>query len=155
MDIDSNFNLELIHLAFAQAEKAFSQGEVPIGAVIYHRKQQKILAKSHNMVITLNDPTAHAEIMAIRDACKITGNYRLHDCDIYVTLEPCAMCAQAISNARIDNLYFSAEDKKGGGVENGARIFSHNTCHHKPEIYGGILEQQSMDILRKFFASKR
>ncbi len=139
--------------ALAQANIAYASGEVPVGAVIV--RDGKIIVEAHNLVETGQDPTAHAEILAIRQACNIIGSPRLVDCDLYVTLEPCAMCAQAISLARIRRLYFGANDRKGGGVENGARVFSHPTCHHKPEIYSGIAENECGGILQKFFQEKR
>ena len=139
--------------AITKARLAGQSGEVPIGAVIV--KDGKIIATAHNLVETMNDPTAHAEIVAIRAAATVLKTPRLIDCDLYVTLEPCAMCAQAISLARIRRLYFGAYDIKGGGVENGARIFSHKTCNHKPEIYGGISEKECADLLSDFFKAKR
>lgn len=139
--------------ALTQANIAYASGEVPVGAVIV--RDGKIIVEAHNLVETGQDPTAHAEILAIRQACNIIGSPRLVDCDLYVTLEPCAMCAQAISLARIRRLYFGANDRKGGGVENGARVFSHPTCHHKPEIYSGIAENECSGILQKFFQEKR
>lgn len=139
--------------AIAQARIAYESDEVPVGAVIV--KDGKIIAKSYNLVETRQDPTAHAEILAIRSACDILKSARLIDCDLYVTLEPCAMCAQAISFARIRRLYFGAYDEKGGGVAHGARVFSHKTCHHKPEIYAQIAENECGDILRIFFREKR
>ncbi|MEZ5690469.1 MAG: nucleoside deaminase [Rickettsiales bacterium] len=128
-------------------------GEVPVGAVIV--RSGTIIASAHNKVEKDNDPTAHAEMLAIRAACEILGTARLNDCDLYVTLEPCAMCAQAISFARIRRLYFGAYDVKGGGVENGARIFAQSTCHHKPEIYGGIDETRCGELLKAFFRDRR
>lgn len=139
--------------AIALAKKAAEIGEVPVGAVVVC--DGKIIASAHNLVEKKKDPTAHAEILAIRAAAEILNSPRLTNCDLYVTLEPCAMCAQAISLARIRRLYFGAYDEKGGGVENGARIFSHSTCHHKPEIYGGIAEAECAKLLKDFFADKR
>jgi len=139
--------------ALSLAAKAAENGEVPVGAVVV--KDGKIIASAHNLVETDRDPTAHAEILAIRAAAQILKTPRLADCDLYVTLEPCAMCATAISFARIRRLYFGAYDEKGGGVENGARIFSQSTCHHKPEIYGGIAEGECGDLLKDFFAQRR
>jgi tRNA(Arg) A34 adenosine deaminase TadA len=114
-----------------------------------------IIAAAHNLVVTQHDPTAHAELLAIRSACAALGSERLTDCDLYVTLEPCPMCAQAISFARIRRVYFGAYDEKGGGVENGARIFSQHSCHHKPEIYGGIQESECAQLLKDFFKDRR
>ena len=139
--------------AIALAERAATCGEVPIGAVIV--REGKIIAEAHNLTETKCDPTAHAELLAIRAACEILQTPRLEGCDMYVTLEPCAMCASAISFARIRRLYFGAYDPKGGGVENGPRIFSQPTCHHAPEIYGGIEESACATMLKKFFAERR
>ncbi len=139
--------------ALALAQQAPLRDEVPIGAVIV--QNGKIIASAHNLTETNNDPTAHAELLAIRSACEILGSPRLPDCDMYVTLEPCPMCATAISFARIRRLYFGAYDAKGGGVENGPRIFSQPTCHHVPEVYGGIEESQCATLLKKFFAQRR
>jgi tRNA(adenine34) deaminase len=139
--------------ALEQAEKAAARGEVPVGAVIVSNNQ--ILAAAGNRVEELNDVTAHAEMLVIRQASQKLGSPRLVDCDIYVTLEPCPMCAQAISMARLRRLYFGAYDPKGGGVEHGARLFSQPTCHHAPQIYGGIEEEKSANLLRSFFAAKR
>lgn len=138
-----------LSLAHAAAEK----GEVPIGAIIVH--DGKIIAAAHNLTETNNDPTAHAELLAIRSACETLKSPRLIDCDMVVSLEPCPMCATAISFARIRRLYFGAYDPKGGGVESGPRIFSQATCHHTPEIYGGINESECAEILKKFFGARR
>jgi tRNA(adenine34) deaminase len=140
--------------ALAQARLAAGCGEVPIGAVIVDAGGH-VLAAAHNLVETLNDPTAHAEMLAIRAAAQVLGNARLGDCDLYVTLEPCAMCAQAISLARIRRLYFGAYDAKGGGVEHGAAVFRHATCHHKPEVYGGMAEGECGELLKGFFQQRR
>ena len=140
--------------ALEAAELAFRYGEVPVGAVIITNERQ-VLAKTYNKVRELNDPTAHAEILAIRQAGNILGTDKLVGCSIYVTLEPCSMCASAIALARISKLYFGAFDKKSGGVENGARIFSLPQTHHKPEIYGGLMATESRELLRKFFSDKR
>ncbi len=139
--------------ALNQAQIAFDQGEVPVGAVIV--KNNQIIAAAHNQNITLQDSTAHAEILAIRKANQILKTHRLDDCDLYVSLEPCPMCAAAISLARIKRLYYAASDAKSGGVENGAKIFTHKQCHHKPEIYGGIGAAESEKLLKEFFAQKR
>jgi tRNA(adenine34) deaminase len=135
------------------ARQAAALGEVPIGAVVV--KDGKIISAAHNLTEEHNDPTAHAELLAIRAACEILKTPRLADCDLYVTLEPCAMCAAAISFARIRRLYFGARDEKGGGVEHGARFFSQPTCHHKPEIYGGIHESECGELLTAFFRERR
>lgn len=128
-------------------------GEVPIGAVIVHNNT--IIASAHNLVETLNDPTAHAEMLVIQEAAKVLGTPRLVACQLYVTLEPCPMCAQAISFARIKTLYYGAYDPKGGGVDHGPKIFKQPTCHHAPEVYGGILEMECGQILKDFFQAKR
>lgn len=139
--------------AITQAGKAFGFDEVPVGAVIV--KDNKIIAEAYNLVELNKDPTAHAEILVIRAASALLESPRLVNCDLYVSLEPCAMCAQAISFARIRRLYFGAYDKKGGGIECGARIFSQPTCHHQPEIYGGIAESECGSLLQEFFQQKR
>jgi tRNA(Arg) A34 adenosine deaminase TadA len=140
--------------ALAQARAAAERGEVPIGAVIMGPSGE-VLAEAGNRTEETNDPTAHAEMLAIRAAAARLGAPRLVDCDLYVTLEPCPMCAQAISFARIRRLYWGAPDPKGGGVEHGPRIFDQPTCHHRPEIYGGIGERAASDLLRRFFAARR
>jgi tRNA(adenine34) deaminase len=141
-------------LAFAEAEAAGHLGEVPIGAVVVSANGE-VLAKAGNRTLQLRDPTAHAELLAIREACARLGSERLVDCDLYVTLEPCAMCAAAISFARIRRLYFGAPDAKGGAVEHGPRFFAQPTCHHAPEIYGGIGEARASELLKRFFAARR
>jgi len=140
--------------ALAEAEAAAVRGEVPVGAVIV-AADGAVLAKAGNRTRELADPTAHAELLAIRQACQALGSERLGDADIYVTLEPCPMCAAAISLARLRRLYFGAGDPKGGGVEHGPRIFSQPTCHHAPEVYGGIEEVRAGALLREFFESRR
>jgi tRNA(adenine34) deaminase len=152
--MSSKFN-SFMEIALQQAQIAFDLGEVPVGAVIVDNKTNKIIASNYNQNITLKDSTAHAEILAIRNACLIKNHHRLDDCDLYVTLEPCPMCAAAISLARIKRVYYAASDPKSGGIENGPRIFSHSNCHHKPEIYAGISEAQSSQLLKKFFLLKR
>ena len=149
--------IENMHMtrALEAAREAGTRGEVPIGAVIVHGPSDQVIAVASNMVLELKDPTAHAEILAIREACDIQNSERLVDCDIYVTLEPCPMCAQAISFARIRRLYFAAEDKKGGGVENGAIVFNAKSCHHKPEVYGDIMAGPSTTLLKNFFKERR
>jgi len=139
--------------ALAEAEAAAARDEVPVGAVVVAGGQ--ILAKAGNRTRELSDPTAHAEMLAIRAACAAVRSERLTDADLYVTLEPCPMCAQAISFARIRRLYYGALDPKGGGVEHGARIFSQPSCHHAPELYGGLAETRSAQLLRAFFAGRR
>jgi tRNA(Arg) A34 adenosine deaminase TadA len=139
--------------AFDEARAAAARGEVPVGAVIVH--QARIIATSGNRTLGARDPTAHAELLAIRAAAAALGSERLSDCDLYVTLEPCAMCAAAISFARIRRLYWAAADPKGGAVEHGPRFFSQLTCHHAPELYGGIREQEAAALMRDFFRSRR
>jgi tRNA(adenine34) deaminase len=139
--------------ALAEAEAAAARGEVPVGAVIV--RDGTILARAGNRTLEYRDPTAHAEILAIRMACEAVGSQRLADCDLYVTLEPCPMCAAAISFARIRRLYFGADDPKGGAVENGVRFFGDPTCHHAPEVYSGMAEKPAAHLLRDFFARKR
>lgn len=140
-------------VAFDAAREAAAAGEVPVGAAI--ARGGEILARAGNRTLRDRDPTAHAEMLAIRAACKILGSERLVDCDLYVTLEPCAMCAGAISLARIRRLYFGAEDAKGGAVEHGPRFFSQPTCHHAPEVYGGFRESEAAGLLRDFFRARR
>lgn len=139
--------------ALLQAQKAFARGEVPVGAVVVH--QNKIIASSFNSPISDNDPCAHAEIKVIRKAGRKLQMVRLTNCQIYVTLEPCPMCAQAISFGRFDKLYYGAYDFKGGGVENGAKVFDQTSCFHRPEIYGGIMEQECQNLLKSFFQKLR
>jgi tRNA(Arg) A34 adenosine deaminase TadA len=139
--------------AFEEAQAASQRGEVPVGAVIV--RDGVILARAGNRVLADSDPTAHAEILAIRAACRARGSERLTGCDLYVTLEPCAMCAAAISFARLRRLYWAAADPKGGAVEHGPRFFSQPTCHHAPELYGGIRETEGAALLRGFFAERR
>lgn len=137
------------------ATKSYNNNEVPVGAIIVDYKEDKIIAESSNNMLKNSDPTAHAEIDAIRQACKIKKSQRLPDCDIYVSLEPCPMCASAISFARIRRLYFGAYDPKSGGVEHGPKIFESSSCHSKPEIYGGINEKEFTVLIQKFFREKR
>ena len=146
---------KFMDLAIAEAEAAAMAGEVPIGAVLVDSKTSEVLAAAGNRVESDFDPTAHAELLAIRAASAKRNSPRLGDCDLYVTLEPCPMCAQAISFARIRRLYFGASDAKGGGVENGPRIFSQASCHHRPEVYGGMDETRAAELLLKFFAARR
>lgn len=140
--------------ALQQARAAAQRGEVPIGAVIVG-PDGAVLAEAGNRTEADRDPTAHAELLAIRQAAAKLGAPRLVECDLYVTLEPCPMCAQAISFARLRRLYFGASDPKGGGVEHGPRIFSQPTCHHVPDIYSGIGEQEAGELLRGFFRERR
>ena len=142
-------------IALKQARIGFDAEEVPVGAVIIESQTGKIVSKAHNRVQQLQDPTAHAEILAIRSASFKVGNARLTNLDLFVTLEPCAMCAHAISLARINKLVFGAYDSKNGGVENGVRVFSNPACNHIPEIIGGVYETEASDILREFFKARR
>jgi len=142
-----------LSLAFAAARRAAAEGEVPVGAAVV--KDGRVIAVAHNRPRALRDATAHAEILAIRAACAALDNERLIGCDLYVTLEPCPMCAGAISFARIRRLYFAASDPKGGAVEHGPRVFNQPTCHHAPEVYGGFREAEAADLLRAFFADRR
>ncbi len=136
--------------AFAEAEAAALRGEVPVGAVVSDAAG-RIVASSGNRTLELKDPTAHAELLVIREAARVLGSERLTGCDLHVTLEPCAMCAAAISLARIRRLYFGASDTKMGAVENGTRLFQQTTCHHAPEVYGGIGEARAAQLLQQFF----
>jgi len=142
-------------LALAEAERAGERGEVPVGAVVVESGTGSVLASAGNRVEELCDPSAHAEMLALRAAAERQGAPRLTDCDLYVSLEPCAMCAAAISFARVRRLYFGASDPKGGGVEHGPRIFSQPTCHHRPEIYGGIDAERAAALLKRFFQDRR
>lgn len=141
-------------VALQEAQAAAARGEVPVGAVLVAPSGQ-IVAKAGNRTRELNDPTAHAEILVIRAACAANASERLNDHDLYVTLEPCPMCAAAISFARIKRLYWAASDPKGGGVDHGPRIFSQPTCHHVPEQYGGLAEEDAGSLLRQFFSGRR
>jgi tRNA(Arg) A34 adenosine deaminase TadA len=143
-----------MELALEEAEGAAARGEVPIGAVVVSATGE-VLARASNRTLELGDPTAHAELLAIRAACAALGSERLIDCDLYVTLEPCAMCAAAISFARIRRLYFGAADPKGGAVEHGPRFFTQPTCHHVPEVIGGLGEARAAALLKSFFAARR
>lgn len=143
----------LMDLALKQAQNAEKSGEVPIGCVIV--RDGEVIASAGNRTITDRDPTAHAEILAIREAARILGSERLTGCDLYVTLEPCAMCAGAISFARIRRLYYGAPDPKGGGIDHGGRFFSQPTCHHAPEVYPSVGETEAAELLREFFRVRR
>ncbi|MEW5728763.1 MAG: nucleoside deaminase [Pseudomonadota bacterium] len=144
---------DFMDLAFAEARAAASRGEVPVGAVVV--RDGAVLAAAGNRTEELHDPTAHAELLALRAAGAALGSPRLEGCDLYVTLEPCPMCAAAISFARIRRVYFGAYDPKGGGVEHGPRVYAHPTCHHRPEVYGGLRETEAAAMLRAFFAERR
>lgn len=142
-----------MQLALDQAQAAARRGEVPVGAVLV--RAGRVVAADGNRVEELCDPTAHAEIQVIRAAAAQAGSPRLEDCDLYVTLEPCPMCAAAIAMARLRRLYFAAYDPKGGGVEHGARVFDRPTCHHRPEVVGGLRESEAAGLLRDFFLQRR
>lgn len=151
----SKFENKYMERALDAAKEAALRGEVPVGAVIVDAKTKEVLSTQSNRVLEFKDPTAHAEILAIREACEKKQNERLVDCDLFVTLEPCPMCAQAVSLARIKRLYFAASDEKGGGVENGAIVFNAKSCHHKPEVYGNIMSGASSKLLKDFFKDRR
>jgi tRNA(adenine34) deaminase len=142
-------------LALAEAERAGMRGEVPVGAVLVDGLTGAVIAASGNRIEALADPTAHAEMLVLRAGAAARGLPRLDDCDLYVTLEPCAMCAAAIAFARLRRLYFAAYDPKGGAVEHGPRFFQQPTCHHRPEVYGGIEERRASELLRSFFKERR
>jgi tRNA(adenine34) deaminase len=142
-----------MQITLDEARAAGARGEVPVGCVIV--RDGEVIARAGNRTIADRDPTGHAELLAIRAAASALQSERLADCDLYVTLEPCAMCAAAMSFARIRRLYFGAADPKGGAVENGVRFFSAATCHHRPEVYGGINESECATMLRDFFAARR
>src|SRR3954462_8887054 len=142
-----------MQMALDEARAAGARGEVPVGCVIV--RGSDVVASAGNRTLADKDPTAHAELLAIRAAAAKLGSERLVDCDLYVTLEPCAMCAAAMSFARIRRLYFGAADPKGGAVEHGVRFFTQATCHHRPEVYGGINESEAAVLLKEFFAARR
>jgi tRNA(Arg) A34 adenosine deaminase TadA len=145
---------EAMSIALAEARAAVARGEVPVGAVVVSAKGE-VLARAGNRTLELKDPTAHAEMLVLREAAAKCGSERLTDCDLYVSLEPCAMCAAAISFARIRRIYFGASDEKMGAVEHGPRFFQQPTCHHRPEVYGGIGEREARELLQSFFNVKR
>jgi tRNA(adenine34) deaminase len=140
-------------MALAEARAAGSRGEVPVGCVIV--RGDEVLARTGNGTLAHRDPTAHAEILAIRRAAAFLGTERLDECDLYVTLEPCAMCAGAVAFARIRRLYYGAADAKGGAVDNGVKFFASPTCHHRPEVYGGMAEAEASALLKDFFKERR
>lgn len=142
-------------IALEEARAAAARGEVPVGAVLVDGGTGEVLARAGNRTEGDADPTAHAEMLVVREAAAKAGAPRLADCDLYVTLEPCAMCAAAISFARIRRLYYGADDPKGGGVDHGPRFFEQPTCHHRPEVYGGIAEREAGELLREFFRERR
>jgi tRNA(adenine34) deaminase len=140
-------------IALEEARAAGARGEVPVGCVIV--RQGEVLVRAGNRTITDRDPTAHAELIAVRAAAAALRTERLTDCDLYVTLEPCTMCAAAMSFARVRRLYFGAADPKGGAVEHGVRFFAAPTCHHRPEVYGGLNETECASLLKEFFQARR
>ena len=140
-------------MALEEARAAGEAGEVPVGCVIV--RDGAVIARAGNRTLTDSDPTAHAEIVAIRQAAALLGSERMTECDLYVTLEPCAMCAGAVSFARIRRLYYGAADRKGGAVDNGVQFFVSPTCHHRPEVYGGIAEAEASALLKEFFRERR
>jgi tRNA(Arg) A34 adenosine deaminase TadA len=145
---------DFMQMALDEAHAAAAAGEVPVGAVLVSA-QGAVLARTGNQMRALNDPTAHAEIAAIRQACETLGNERLSGCSLYVTLEPCPMCAGAIAEARIAKLFYGAADVKGGAVDNGVALFDQKSCHHKPEVIGGLRESDCAALLKDFFALRR
>jgi tRNA(adenine34) deaminase len=140
-------------MALEEAGAAGEAGEVPVGCVIV--REGRVVARAGNRTLTDSDPTAHAELVAIRQAASLLGSERLGDCDLYVTLEPCAMCAGAVSFARIRRLYYGAADLKGGAVDNGVKFFASPTCHHRPEVYGGLADAEASALLKEFFRERR
>jgi len=146
---------DYMEIALNEARAAAERGEVPVGAVLVDETSGDIIAQSGNRTEELNDPTAHAEILVIRQGGKRLGTPRLENCDLYVTLEPCPMCATAISFARLRRLHFGAYDPKGGGVDHGAKIFDQPTCHHRPEVIGGHRETEASELLKTFFMKRR
>jgi tRNA(adenine34) deaminase len=140
-------------MALTEARAAGGRGEVPVGCVLVH--DGAVIARAGNRTIADRDPTAHAELLAIREAAARLGSERLEGCDLYVTLEPCAMCAGAVAFARIRRLYYGAADPKGGAVDNGVKFFASPTCHHRPEVYGGLAEVEAGAILKEFFRERR
>jgi tRNA(adenine34) deaminase len=151
--IEESKSADPMTIAFAEARSAELRGEAPIGAALV--REGTLVASAGNRTREVNDPTAHAEMLVIRDAAARIGSERLLGCDLYVTLEPCAMCAGAISFARLRRLYYAAPDPKGGAVDNGPRFFRQPTCHHAPEVYGGLRESEAAEMLRAFFAARR
>lgn len=151
--MNNNARTDAMAIALAEAEAASARGEVPVGAAVV--RDGRVIARAGNRTRELNDPSAHAEMLAIREACRALDDERLAGCDLYVTLEPCPMCAGVISFARIRRLYFGAADPKGGAVENGVRLYTSPTCHHAPEVYGGIRESEAARLLKDFFRERR
>jgi tRNA(adenine34) deaminase len=149
----AGFMVGFMDLALAEARAAAAEGEVPVGCVIV--RDGAVIVRGRNRTLADHDPTAHAEMLALRAAAAALGTERLAACDVYVTLEPCTMCAGALSFARIRRLYYGAADPKGGAVDSGVRFFDQPTCHHRPDVYGGIAEQEAAALLRAFFAERR
>ncbi len=147
-------DMHYMRLALAEAKAAAERGEVPVGAVLVNAAGE-VVARTGNAPISICDPTAHAEVLALRDGAYKTGNYRLGGMSLYVTLEPCTMCAGAISNARIARVVYAAPDPKGGAVESGVRFFEQPSCHHRPEVLGGVLAEESSRMLKDFFRERR
>jgi tRNA(adenine34) deaminase len=155
MSVTAEKSLDFMDLAFREAEAAGARGEVPVGAVIVDPATGEVLAAAGNETEARHDPTAHAEMLAIRAAAAKVATPRLMGCDLYVTLEPCAMCAAAVSLARLRRVIYGAYDPKGGGVDHGARVFSQPTCHHRPEVVGGVAATRAEELLKGFFAARR
>jgi len=153
--MDAAFDLEMMRRALALAEAAAAAGEAPIGAVLVDPATREIVAEANNRPIGLHDPTAHAEVLALRAAGQARGNYRLSGLTLYVTLEPCAMCAGAISHARIGRVVYGAADEKGGAVAHGPRFFEQPTCHSRPAVTSGVLAEESAALLKSFFRARR
>lgn len=153
--MDEAFDLEMMRRAMALAQAAADAGESPIGAVVVDPATGEVVAEAHNQPIRLHDPTAHAEVLAMRAAAQAKGNYRLSGLTLYVTLEPCAMCAGAISHARIGRVVYGAPDEKGGAVLHGPRFFEQPTCHSRPSVTAGVLGEESAALLRNFFRARR
>ncbi|WP_420549319.1 nucleoside deaminase [Curvivirga sp.] len=148
-------NISPMEIALQEAAHAASRGEVPVGAVIVRRETGEVIAKAGNRVEEWEDATAHAEMLVMKEASQKLNQLRLENCDLYVTLEPCTMCASAISHSRIGRVFFGAYDPKGGGIEHGARFYEKDTCHHKPEVIGGMREAECVTQLKEFFAKLR
>jgi len=153
--MDEAFDLEMMRRAMAQAQAAADAGEAPVGAVLVDPATGAVVAEAHNQPIRLHDPTAHAEVLAMRAAAQTLGNYRLTGLTLYVTLEPCAMCAGAISHARIGRVVYGAADEKGGAVAHGPRFFEQPTCHSRPDVTAGIMAEESSALLKSFFRARR
>lgn len=153
--LNSEFDNSYMNLALKEAKKAYDAKEVPVGCVIVDRSKGKVISSAHNMTELYKNPNLHAEMIAIERACQMSGNKFLFDCDIYITLEPCAMCAYAISNAKIARVYYAASDEKQGAVENSTRFYTTKSCFHRPEIYLGIQKIESEGLITSFFSNLR